>query len=491
MESNRKVQYLAAFSVSLAFLAVGACSAWPTPVLLKFHNNETSVVISNTEISWMLGLNPIGFLIGSFTARFIIDKFGRRYTLLASMVPVVVGTVIAVSVTRGWMLMMTQFLWSFGTAILCTVQGIYFAEIADKDIRGTLSLSTRYMFNLGNLLVIGAGPFITYQTLNLYLLFIPLTFLIASFWIPETPYYYLKEDKVNEARKVLMQLRGIKDEKELDSQLALIEMNVKEDMTKSSSVKQLFSGAKYRKAIVIVSGLKITSIFTGTVTIRQYFGRILQEGRIPKEMEGTVFIVFGAVGFLTAIVASVLVDRLGRRPLLIGSYIVTGVCLAAIGIYFFLQDAVLVDSAAMSPYGYLPFIGILLVTISSTIGFNSIVNFMPAELFPLNVKAIAMSLNGILSGVLGFAIAKSYQDIKDLCGIYTVFWIFAVFSCAGGVFCYYLVPETKGKGLAEIQEMLQSPWLELRTYDGTAKFNIGDNKDSEEERASLTEVTKI
>lgn len=41
----------------------------------------------------MLGLNPIGFLIGSFTARFVIDKFGRRYTLLASMVPVVIGTV--------------------------------------------------------------------------------------------------------------------------------------------------------------------------------------------------------------------------------------------------------------------------------------------------------------------------------------------------------------------------------------------------------------
>lgn len=91
--------------------------------------------------------------------------------------------------------------------------GLYFAEIADKEIRGNLTLVTRFMFNFGSLLIMSIGPFVSYDTLNYLLLSLPLIFFVACWAIPESPYFYLKEGKVDAARKTLEKLRGNVDEK--------------------------------------------------------------------------------------------------------------------------------------------------------------------------------------------------------------------------------------------------------------------------------------
>lgn len=85
---------------------------------------------------------------------------------------------------------------------------LYFAEISDKDIRATLQLLTRIAFNFGSLLTMCLGPFMSFSTLNYVLLVMPVAYFVACFWIPESPYFYLKEGKVNEAKKALATLRG-------------------------------------------------------------------------------------------------------------------------------------------------------------------------------------------------------------------------------------------------------------------------------------------
>lgn len=90
---------------------------------------------------------------------------------------------------------------------------IYLVEIADKDIRGSLSVGNRFMFNFGSFAVMAIGPFVTYHTLNYMLLVLPVGYFVACWWIPETPYFLLKEGKVDAARNELMKLRGFKDDK--------------------------------------------------------------------------------------------------------------------------------------------------------------------------------------------------------------------------------------------------------------------------------------
>lgn len=159
--------------------------------------------------------------------------------------------------------------------------------------------------------------------------------------------------------------------------------------------------------------------------------------------------------FFSGLMPSVLADKLGRRPLLIYSYLGVMISLAVVGIYFFLLEVIGLSKEVLSPYGFITLTGITCSNIISTIGFQSIVNVVVGEIFPLNVKATAMTALSIFGGLLSFAVARGYQILKDYLGLCGVFWIFAGVALFGALFSIALVPETKGKSLREIQEQLQ------------------------------------
>ncbi|KAL0841084.1 hypothetical protein ABMA28_014847 [Loxostege sticticalis] len=494
MEQRRRsriVQYLVAASVSLASLTLGVSSTWPTPVLPKLKNiNETNVDINDQEISWMLAMNSPGFIAGSFATRFISDRFGRKATILGSAFPMALGTVLLLFAQKAWLLYVTRFLWGGSTGMIGTVVSMYLAEIADKDIRGTLSVGTRFMFNLGALLVTAVGPFMSYQTLNSSLVILPVCYFVACWWIPESPYYYLKEGRTHDAGKTLTKLRSYKDKKEMEDELSILQSSVSNEMRRDSSVKELFTGKQYRSAIIISAGLKLTQIMAGVMAVQHYLGTIMQDTKAEIKLN-TVFIIFGAVRFVIGIMSSVLADRVGRRPLLIYSFLGTGICHIIAGAYFFCQEVLKINQASLTPYAIIPLIGILGSSVISTLGFSSIIFVVPAEIFPINIKAVAMASLSIYGGILGFIVAKFFQDLKDWTGLCGVFWIYSGVAIAGALFSFIYVPETKGKSLREIQVLLQGDLYD----EGDGKLDQvvakDDHRDTELQELNRRDVSRL
>lgn len=90
---------------------------------------------------------------------------------------------------------------------------IYITEIADKEIRGALGMTVQVMNNFGSLTVYGVGPFVSYTTLNCIILVIPICYVLLCLWIPESPYYHLKDGRVEAARKEFMRLKPTTDQR--------------------------------------------------------------------------------------------------------------------------------------------------------------------------------------------------------------------------------------------------------------------------------------
>ncbi|RVE44475.1 hypothetical protein evm_010879 [Chilo suppressalis] len=256
-QGNRKVQYLVTFAVCLASVSTGVVLTWTTPAIPKLLNNETNIVITKEQISWVAAMGSPGFVAGSLVSRYISDRFGRRATILMSALPVTIGTIFTVSSNSVWFLYFTRFLWGVGTGMVVTISPIYLAEISEKEIRGLLTLSSRFMFTVGNFLVMVIGSYVTYDTLNYMLLVLPVMFFIACWFIPETPYFTLKEGKVDTAKRILMKLRKYKDEKKLEEDLESMQKDVKKETLRSGSLKELFTGRQYRKAVIICTGQTI------------------------------------------------------------------------------------------------------------------------------------------------------------------------------------------------------------------------------------------
>lgn len=156
--------------------------------------------------------------------------------------------------------------------------------------------------------------------------------------------------------------------------------------------------------------------------------------------------------------SSGIVDRVGRRPLLIYSYIGSFLSFAVVGTCFFIQEVIVEDYAKL--LGNTIFFGIIFFSVVSTTGFDTLIYVVPAEIFPLNVKSIAMSSMNIFGSIVTFLTLRGYQIVNDLIGLYGVFWFFGGVCFAGAVFSYCIVPETKGKSLREIQIELQGSLYE-------------------------------
>lgn len=158
--------------------------------------------------------------------------------------------------------------------------------------------------------------------------------------------------------------------------------------------------------------------------------------------------------FFSGLAATFLVDHFGRRVLLLTSTLGVGVSLTAVGIYFYLQDSIKLKAETLNIFSFLPLVGILGFNIFYAIGIGNIPYVMQAELFPINVKAVASSAATMSACIFSFAVAKGYQSVKDFFGHYTVFWIFAFIAYLGIFFVYFYVPETKGKTLEEIHDKM-------------------------------------
>lgn len=97
------------------------------------------------------------------------------------------------------------------------------------------------------------------------------------------------------------------------------------------------------------------------------------------------------------------------------------------------------------------------------------------EIFPLNVKSVAMTSLNILGGCLGMVVAKGYELIKSISGLHGVFFFFAVVSFFGAIFSFFMVPETRGKTLKEIQVILQGELYDVSDADAITKKDLIKN----------------
>lgn len=147
-----------------------------------------------------------------------------------------------------------------------------------------------------------------------------------------------------------------------------------------------------------------------------------------------------------------IVDRLGRRVLLIASDIVMAICLFLLGLYFYLQKQ---SAESVESLGWLPVTAICVFIIFFSIGFGPVPWLMLGEVFAADIKGLAGSISATLNWTLAFIVSKFFSNLTEAIDIGPTFWLFSGISCLGTVFVYFVVPETKNKSLAEIQTMIK------------------------------------
>lgn len=218
-------------------------------------------------------------------------------------------------------------------------------------------------------------------------------------------------------------------------------------MKMTSRPRDLIATRGTRRALVIMVGLIFVQQFGGIMAILSNAQDIFDITPGSSLTSSESAIVVGAIQTLTTVGTSTLVDRLGRRPLLLASSFGCAACLAGMGAYQYIHLETGADTAA---YDWLPLLCLVGFLVAYGLGIGPLPIVMMSEMFPSNVKGLALSVGATLLSLFFLIVTKLYQITVDGLGAYVTFWIFAGVSAAGTAFVFLFVPETRGKSLEDI-----------------------------------------
>ena len=451
----------------MLILGVGVALGWSSPAIPKLLADDTPIVITPDEGSWIVALLEIGNIIGATPAAYLMDRYlipitlddetfiifrffilrlGRKLALTIGVIPISIAWILIGTVSWVPLIYVARMLCGFSFAFCYTIIPMYMGEIASDKIRGALTISLTIMVKTGILLVYIVGRFTSYRMLA-WFGFVPLIiFLAFVYFLPETPYYLLSKNREKEAFDVLVKLRGHTD---IDNELEKMSIAVEKAKDNNGTFKELFLTRSSRTAMFLLLGLSTIQILCGSQAIIAYSETIFQTigtTLLPSD----IAIIFGVVQLASAVIAASIVDRVGRRPLLLISISGTASCNFIVALYFFLERLeVNTDSIQ-----WLPVMAVMIFILCYVIGLATVLFAVIGEIFPSNLKAIAGALYTISSSVLSFGVSKLFQVVSDGLGSDVSFGFFALSGIIVFPFVWYWLPETKGKPLSSILEEL-------------------------------------
>lgn len=390
----------------------------------------------------------LGAVIGAAVGGTLADRFGRRHVLMLAAAIFALGAVgTALAPTVAWLIV--------GRVIVGTAIGVasftaplYISEVSPVNIRGRLvSL---------NQIALTSGIVVSYLTdyalsgvvrgwrWMFGLAAIPAIALgIGMLFVPESPRWLAAHARPERARAVL---REIRDAAEVDHELRDIQASVEQQ---SSAWAELLSPL-VRPALIVGIALAIFQQVTGINTVIYYAPTIFQFAGFESASVAILATVgVGVVNVLMTIAAMLLLDRVGRRPLLLTGLVGMVVSLGVLGLAFSLPSL-------EQRTGWIAAGSLMLYVGAFAIGLGPVFWLLISEIYPLRIRGLAMSVATIANWGMNLLVALTFLSMIEIVGRPGTFWLYGLVGVGAWMFAYRFVPETKGRSLEEIESHWRS-----------------------------------
>nr|CAD7440089.1 unnamed protein product [Timema bartmani] len=352
---------------------------------------------------------------------------------------------------------------------------LYVTEIVDDDIRGSLVSYTGLFASSSILFAYVVGYYASYTTFTAICLAMPVAFMASFFWMPETPAYLISQNNPDGARKALMWLRTgyvVAVDQEMTKLEEAYEKGKDNRLTMSSFIQNLRSRGTL-KALLISIGLVVNNQFSGITAVLSYTVNMFEDASSDISANVSTMII-GALQMFGVYLSTILIDRAGRKILLIVSNLASAVCLAALWGFFYLKA----NGHDVTHLGWLPVTSLGLYAVTIALGVNSIPFIVINEIFNPQMRGFGVALFMCLLNVMAFLVTRFFTDLNTLLGLDGCYWFFAVCLVTMAAFCYFIVPETKNRSLDSILKELAGEEVTLQKADESLEGPVSRAIDS-------------
>jgi MFS transporter, SP family, galactose:H+ symporter len=440
--ANRAFVYLAAIFAALGGLLFGYDTGVISGAELFFRSEfSLSTFALEVIVSGVLAGAAIGALIGGRLA----DLFGRRRLLIATAIIFAVGALLCAAAPSAMVLAAGRILVGFGIGLSSSGVPVYISEVAPADARGWQVSLFQLAITVGILL----AYLVDYALAGIQgwrwmfgLAVVPAAiFGGGMIFLPESPRWLLRRGERNTASRMLARIRGTED---IGAELREIEQSITV-APESGRFSDLFAHS-LRPALIVGIGLAIFQQITGINTVIYYAPLIIQTAGISSA-SGAILATagIGAVNVLMTIFAMWLIDRSGRRPLLLTGIAGMTITLGLLGVVFHISH----QSTGMA---WLAVISMMAYVGSFAISLGPIFWLLISEIYPLKIRNSAEGVAATFNWGANLLITLTFLTLVDKLGPSLTFWFYGLCAIGAFIFSYYFVPETKGRTLEQIEE---------------------------------------
>jgi sugar porter (SP) family MFS transporter len=408
-----------------------------------------AILFIKKEFSLSAGMEEIvvssvllGSLIGAVAGGVLADRLGRRRLLIVTAIVFGLGAIGAALAPGTASLIAARVVAGAAIGIASFVAPLYISEIAPVAIRGKLVSINQVALTSG--IVISYCIDYAFAGSQAWRWMFAMAVIPAAafgfglLFIPDSPRWLAGLGRTDQARAVLKRIRA---PEQVENELNQIQQSVGKQKGNWSELLSPF----LRPAMIVGVGLAIAQQITGINTVIYYAPTIFKFAGLSSASVAILASVgVGVVNVVFTLVAMQLIDRVGRRPLLLASLAGMALGLAVLGLAFSLPQL-------SGSLGWIAVASLMVYVGSFAVGLGPVFWLILSEIYPLRIRGRAMSVGTVANWSANLIVALSFLTLTQVLGKAFTFWLYGVVTIGAWLFAFFLVPETKGKTLEEIE----------------------------------------
>ncbi|KAJ3694431.1 hypothetical protein LUZ60_009911 [Juncus effusus] len=413
---------------------------------LEYLAKDLSIAENTVLQGWVVSSTLAGATVGSFTGGSLADKLGRTKTFILDAIPLALGTFLSGTAQDVRSMIIGRLLAGIGIGISSALVPLYISEISPTEIRGTLGTINQLFICIGILLALVAGLPLAQNPnwwRNMFNIAVIPSILMAigMAFSPESPRWLFQQGKIAQAEAAVKRLYGKDKVAEVMHDLRSSSQNSSEP---DASWLDLFS-KRYWKVVSVGAALFLFQQFAGINAVVYYSTSVFRNAGIASDVAASALVA--ASNVFGTLIASTLMDKKGRKSLLITSFTGMAVSMLLLSLSF--------SWKALSSYsGTLAVIGTVLYVLSFSLGAGPVPALLLPEIFSSRIRAKAVALSLGMHWVSNFVIGLYFLSVVTKFGISRVYFGFGAVCILAVLYIYNNVVETKGRSLEEIERAL-------------------------------------
>ena len=365
-------------------LVNGLAAGYSSPASPDLQQPGSSLVLDRDQVSLLGSMMPLGALFGSLVCGWSMERLGRRTTMLLISLPAVGGWLFITYAGSFGSILTGRILTGFATGCGTVVVPAYVGEVCEPRIRGAMGASLHFLGTIGVLISYIIGKYAHWNFLAMACTCFASVWPVLVCLIHESPVWLLEHGRDSQALEALTWLRGRHADVGGEMKALRKQVELDGDM-KKASVLDLVNPDNLRQFVMAMMVMVMQQL-SGISAVTFYTTDIFEDAGSSIE-PSLATIICGLVQMMSTFAAVVLVDRLGRKVLLLLSNAISGACMLAIGVYFQMQSDGTADNL-----GWLPLVSLMLCLFAHSIGLGPIPWLIMSKLLRVkhnNLKSIA------------------------------------------------------------------------------------------------------